>query len=326
MDLSADVCLKIYTDMWRIRLFEEEADRQTNLGNVVGTLHMYCGEEAVATGVCANLRDDDYVLGTHRSHGHCLAKGAKSDRMMAELWGKATGTCKGKGGSMHVADFSLNMLGANGIVGAGIGPTTGTALASKLRGTDQVSVCFFGDGAAARGTFHEAITMGSLWTLPVIYVCENNGYQQWVPRENVAVVDSVADMAASYSIPGVSVDGQDVVEVYEAAGEAVKRAREGGGPTLLEARTYRFYGHSLGDEQQYRTTEEVDEWKQNRDPIKLLAQFMRDRDWLSEEQDESIQAEAKAEISAATQFAEESPWPSADEVATDVVAPIQEVA
>ena len=240
MDLSADVCLKIYTDMWRIRLFEEEADRQTNLGNVVGTLHMYCGEEAVATGVCANLRDDDYVLGTHRSHGHCLAKGAKSDQMMAELWGKATGTCKGKGGSMHVADFSLNMLGANGIVGAGIGPTTGTALASKLRGTDQVSVCFFGDGAAARGTFHEAIAMGSLWTLPVVYVCENNGYQQLVPRENEAVVDSVADISASYSIPGVSVDGQDVVEVYEAAGEAVKRAREGGGPTLLEARTYRF--------------------------------------------------------------------------------------
>jgi len=187
-------------------------------------------------------------------------------------------------------------------------------------------VCFFGDGAAARGTFHEAITMGSLWTLPVVYVCENNGYQQWVPRMNVAVVDSVADMAASYAIPGVSVDGQDVVEVYEAAAEAVKRAREGGGPTLLEARTYRFYGHSLGDEQQYRSAEEVDEWKENRDPIKLLAQFMRDRDWLTEEQDQSIQAEAKAEMSAATQFAEESPWPSAEDVTTDVVAPVQEVA
>ena len=177
MSLTQEKCLKMYTDMWRIRLFEEEANRQTNLGNIVGTLHMYCGEEAVAVGVCANLRDDDYVLGTHRSHGHCIAKGAESDKMMAELFGKATGTCGGKGGSMHVADFKLNMLGANGIVGAGIGPTTGTALASKIRGTDQVSVCFFGDGAAARGTFHEAIAMGSLWQLPVVYVCENNGYQ-----------------------------------------------------------------------------------------------------------------------------------------------------
>ena len=175
MSLTQEKCLKMYTDMWRIRLFEEEANRQTNLGNVVGTLHMYCGEEAVAVGVCANLRDDDYVLGTHRSHGHCIAKGAESDKMMAELFGKATGTCRGKGGSMHVADFSLNMLGANGIVGAGIGPTTGTALASKIRGTDQVSVCFFGDGAAARGTVHEAIAMGSLWQLPVVYGCENNG-------------------------------------------------------------------------------------------------------------------------------------------------------
>ena len=277
MDLSAEVCQKMYSDMWRIRLFEEEADRQTHLGNVVGTLHMYCGEEAVAVGGCSNLTDEDYVLGTHRSHGHCLAKGAQSDRMMAELFGKATGTCAGKGGSMHIADFSRNMLGANGIVGAGLGPTTGTALATKLRGTDQVSVCFFGDGAAARGTFHEAIAMGSLWDLPVVYVCENNQYQQWVPRKNVAVVDSVADMAGSYSIPGVSVDGQNLVEVCEASAEAISRARSGAGPTLLEARTYRFHGHSLGDEQQYRSTEEVQEWTNDRDPINLAADFMRKR-------------------------------------------------
>ena len=320
MDLSAEACRKMYSDMWRIRLFEEEADRQTHLGNVVGTLHMYCGEEAVAVGVCSNLTDDDYVLGTHRSHGHCLAKGAQADRMMAELFGKATGTCAGKGGSMHVADFSRNMLGANGIVGAGLGPTTGTALASKLRGTDQVSVCFFGDGAAARGTFHEAIAMGSLWNLPVVYVCENNQYQQWVPRKNVAVVDSVADMAGSYSIPGVSVDGQNLAEVCEASAEAIKRARSGSGPTLLEARTYRFHGHSLGDEQQYRSTEEVQVWTNDRDPIKLAADFMRKRDWLNSEQDQAIQADAAAEIAAAVKFAEDSPWPTADDVATDVVA------
>ncbi len=326
MSLTQEKCLKMYTDMWRIRLFEEEANRQTNLGNVVGTLHMYCGEEAVAVGVCANLRDDDYVLGTHRSHGHCIAKGAESDKMMAELFGKATGTCKGKGGSMHVADFSLNMLGANGIVGAGIGPTTGTALASKIRGTDQVSVCFFGDGAAARGTFHEAIAMGSLWQLPVVYVCENNGYQQWVPRKNVAVVDSVADMAVSYSIPGVSVNGQDAIEVYEVIAEAVARARSGGGPSLIEARTYRFYGHSLGDEQQYRTEEEVEERKRNADPINILRDFMTERDWLSSADDEQVQQRAGDEITRAAKFAEESPWPEMGEVGTDVLFDAKEVA
>ena len=326
MSLTQEKCLKMYTDMWRIRLFEEEANRQTNLGNVVGTLHMYCGEEAVAVGVCANLRDDDYVLGTHRSHGHCIAKGAESDKMMAELFGKATGTCRGKGGSMHVADFSLNMLGANGIVGAGIGPTTGTALASKIRGTDQVSVCFFGDGAAARGTFHEAIAMGSLWQLPVVYVCENNGYQQWVPRKNVAVVDSVADMAGSYSIPGVSVNGQDAIEVYEVIAEAVARARSGGGPSLIEARTYRFYGHSLGDEQQYRTEEEVEERKRNADPINILRDFMTERNWLTSADDDQIQQRAADEITRAAKFAEESPWPEMREVGTDVLFDAKEVA
>jgi len=326
MSLTQEKCLKMYTDMWRIRLFEEEANRQTNLGNVVGTLHMYCGEEAVAVGVCGNLRDDDYVLGTHRSHGHCIAKGAESDKMMAELFGKATGTCGGKGGSMHVADFSLNMLGANGIVGAGIGPTTGTALASKIRGTDQVSVCFFGDGAAARGTFHEAIAMGSLWQLPVIYVCENNGYQQWVPRKNVAVVDSVADMAGSYSIPGVSVNGQDAIEVYEVIAEAVARARSGGGPSLIEARTYRFYGHSLGDEQQYRTEEEVEERKRNADPINILRDFMTERNWLTSADDEQVQQRAADEITRAAKFAEESPWPEMGEVGTDVLFDAKEVA
>ena len=320
MSLSPEVCKTMYTMMWRIRLFEEEADRQTNLGNVVGTLHMYCGEEAIAVGVCSQLRTDDYVLGTHRSHGHCLAKGASIDKMMAELFGKATGTCGGKGGSMHVADFSLNMLGANGIVGAGIGPTTGTALASKLRHTDQVSICFFGDGAAARGTFHEAITMGSLWKLPVVYVCENNEYQQWVPRKNVAVIDSVADMAGSYAIPGVSINGQDALEVYEVAGEAVARARRGEGPTLIEARTYRFYGHSLGDEQQYRTSDEVEKWKSNSDPIQLLGATMKERGWLTDEEDGNIQQQAAAEVKKAVEFAEQSPWPTLANLETDVTS------
>ena len=319
MTLSAELCKSMYMSMWRIRLFEEEANRQTSLGTVQGTLHMYCGEEAIAVGVCAHLREDDYVIGTHRSHGHCLAKGTQMDRMMAELFGKATGSCRGKGGSMHVADFSLNILGANGIVAGGIGPGTGTGLASKLRGTDQVSICFFGDGAAARGPFHEGITLGSLWKLPVVYVCENNQYQQWVARENVAVVDSVADMAPSYAIPGVSVDGQNIGEVYEAAGEAIHRARSGGGPTLIEARTYRFYGHSLGDREEYRSREEVEEWRTNRDPIKILHAYMAERQWISEREDEAIQAAAKEEVAAAVDFAEQSPFPTADTVTTDVL-------
>ena len=326
MALSPELCKKMYKDMWRIRLFEEEAHRQTSLGSVVGALHMYCGEEAVAVGVCGNLRDDDYVLGTHRSHGHCIAKGAKPNQMMAELFGKATGTCAGKGGSMHIADFSLNMLGANGIVGAGISPATGAALASKMRGTDQVSVCFFGDGAAARGTFHEGIGFGALWKLPVVYVCENNQYQQWVPRSNVAVLDSVADMAGSYAIPGISIDGQDIVKVYEVVGQAVERARKGGGPTLVEAKTYRFHGHSLGDEEQYRSSDEVETWKNDRDPITLFRTVMMHKNWLTEDEDAAIQEEAKDEILNAVKFAEESPYPTVANVTTDVLAAEQEVA
>ncbi len=324
MTLTAEICRKMYLDMWRIRLFEEEANRQTGLGTVQGALHMYCGEEAVAVGISAHLRNDDYVTGTHRSHGHCLAKGASMDRMMAELFGKATGSCAGKGASMHIADFSLNILGANGIVGGGIGPATGAALASKIRGTDQVSICYFGDGAAARGPFHEAITMGSLWKLPVVYVCENNLYQQWVPRKNVAVVDSVADMAPSYAIPGLSIDGQNIAEVYEAAGDAIERARGGGGPTLIEARTYRFYGHSIGDREEYRTRQEVEEWRAQRDPIKLLRAYMAERQWFGDKDDEAVQKAANSAVAAAVRFAEESPFPTPDAALTDVVESTQE--
>ena len=325
MTLSSELAKEMYKDMWRIRLFEEEAHRQMSLGSVVGTLHMYCGEEAVAVGVCSNLAKEDYVLGTHRSHGHCLAKGAESHQMMAELFGKHTGTCGGKGGSMHIADFSRNMLGANGIVGAGIGPATGAALASKMRNSGQVSVCFFGDGAAARGTFHEGIGFGALWQLPVVYICENNQYQQWVPRKNVAVLDSVADMAPSYAIPGISINGQDVIEVREVSGEAIERARSGRGPTLIEARTYRFHGHSLGDEEQYRSTDEVETWKAEQDPINLFRAVLTERQLMSNNEDARIQIEVKNEIADAVKFAEESPFPPIENVGTDVLAPVQEV-
>lgn len=319
MTLTAELAKKMYSDMWRIRQFEEEANRQLGLGNVVGALHLYCGEEAVAVGVCANLRDDDYIVGTHRSHGHCLAKGADMNHTMAELFGKADGTCSGKGGSMHVADLTLNILGANGIVAGGLGPGTGTALATKIRKTDQVSICFFGDGAAARGPVHEAITMGSLWDLPVVYICENNGLQQWVRRETVAVIDSVATMAGSYGIPGVSVDGQNIVEVYEAVAEAVDRARRGDGPSLIEARTYRYYGHSPGDLEQYRTREEVEDWKANRDPITTFRAYMAERQWLTEREDEEIQSAVTAEVSSSVKFAEGSAFPPVEEALTDVL-------
>ena len=319
MTITAELAKKMYSDMWRIRMFEEEANRQLGLGNMVGALHLYCGEEAVAVGVCANLRDDDYIVGTHRSHGHCLAKGADMDRTMAELFGKADGTCSGKGGSMHVADLTLNILGANGIVAGGLGPGTGTALASKIRKTDQVSICFFGDGAVARGPFHEAITMGSLWNLPVVYICENNGFQQWVRRETVAVVDSVATMAVSYGIPGVSVDGQNIVEVYEAVSDAVDRARRGDGPSLIEARTYRYFGHSPGDLEVYRTREEVEDWRTNRDPITTFRAYMAERQWLTEREDEEIQEATAAAVATAVQFANDSAFPTVEEALTDVL-------
>jgi TPP-dependent pyruvate/acetoin dehydrogenase alpha subunit len=317
--LDPERARRMYTDMWRIRLFEEEANRQAGLGKVVGTLHMYCGQEAVAVSVADHLRSDDYIVGNHRSHGHCLAKGAPMDGMMAELFGRSTGICGGKGGSMHVADFSINILGANGIVGGGIGPATGTALASKMRRTGQVSVCFFGDGGSARGTFHEAMIFGSLWKLPIVYVCENNGYQQWVARSRVAPVDSVADLAGGYGMPTVRVDGQDAAAVHAAAGAAIARARAGDGPSLIEARTYRYYGHSLGDREEYRSREEVETWRRDRDPIILFGAWLAERQWLTERDDADIREAVRRELEGAVAFADSSPFPQPDALMRDVV-------
>lgn len=309
---------EMYRTMWRIRLFEEEANRQQAFGNVQGSFHMYIGEEAVAVGFCAHLRPDDYIVGTHRSHGHFIAKGGRIERMMAELFGREGGICRGKGGSMHVADFSVGMLGANGIVGGGFGPATGAALASQLRGDDRVTVCFFGDGAMQRGTFHEAINIGAIWNLPVIYVCENNQYQQWIPQRRMTKVTSVRDMAPSYGIPGESVDGQDVLAVSEVASRAIDRARTGGGPTLIECVTYRFHGHSPGDLQEYRDKEEVEYWRTERDPIQLLRTYLIERQQLGEDEDAAIRAAAAVEIESAVAFAEASPFPPDEEIVTDV--------
>jgi pyruvate dehydrogenase E1 component alpha subunit len=315
---SADTLKAIYTRMWRIRLFEEQAEYQSSQGKVMGALHTYIGEEAVAVPVCAHLQDTDYITSTHRGHGHCIAKGADIKRMMAELFGRATGYCKGKGGSMHIADFAVGMLGANGIVAGGFGLATGAGWAAQLRKSGQVAVCFFGDGAANRGPFHENINIGAVWKLPVVYVCENNQYAQWTPQKDVTLVTDIANMAPAYGIPGVQVDGMDALAVYEAAGEAIARARRGEGPTLLECKTYRFHGHNFGDPQMYRSREEIADWVEKRDPIKRLAAYMKEAGILTEAEDQAIQQQVAAEIQEAVRFAESSPYPTPDELHKDI--------
>ena len=315
---SAEKLMDMYSRMWRIRLFEEQAEYQSSQGKVLGALHTYIGEEAVAVGVCAHLDAPDYITSTHRGHGHCIAKGADIKKMMAELFGRSTGYCKGKGGSMHIADFNVGMLGANGIVAGGFGLATGAGLAAQMRGSGQAAVCFFGDGAANRGPFHENINIGAVWKLPVVYVCENNQYAQWTPQSEVTLVTDISAMSAAYGIPGVQVNGMDVLEVYEAAGEAIARARRGEGPTLLECKTYRFHGHNFGDPQQYRTREEIAEWAERRDPIKRLATFMKEASMLTDEQEQAIQKRVAAEIQEAVRFAEDSPYPAPDELYKDV--------
>jgi pyruvate dehydrogenase E1 component alpha subunit len=308
----------MYTRMWRIRLFEEQAEYQSSQGKVLGALHTYIGEEAVAVGVCAHLNPTDYITSTHRGHGHCIAKGADIQKMMAELFGRSTGYCKGKGGSMHIADFQVGMLGANGIVAGGFGLATGAGLAAQLRGSGQVAVCFFGDGAANRGPFHENINIAAVWKLPVVYVCENNQYAQWTPQKDVTLVTDIASMSPAYGIPGVQIDGMDILAVYEAAGEAIARARQGEGPSLVECKTYRFHGHNFGDPQLYRSREEIAEWAERRDPIKRLAAYMRAEGVLTEAQDQAIQHQVAEDIQAAVRFAEESPYPEPDELYKDV--------
>jgi len=236
--------IEIYRKMLEIRHFEEKVFDLYGQNLVLGTIHLYAGQEAVAVGVCANLRKDDYVTSTHRGHGHCIAKGARLDKTMAEILGKKTGYCKGKGGSMHIADFSIGMLGATAVVGAGIPIAAGAGLSIKLRGTDQVVACFFGDGASNQGTFHEGINIASVWKLPVIFVCENNLYAMGTRQSIVMAIENIADRAVAYGIPGVVVDGNNVLAVHEATQKAVERARKGEGPTLIECKTYRLKGHS----------------------------------------------------------------------------------
>jgi pyruvate dehydrogenase E1 component alpha subunit len=319
MDLSPDVLLDIHRRMVRIRVFETEAGALMEQNRVPGALHLYVGQEAVAAGVCACLNDGDQITSTHRGHGHLVAKGGEFAPMFAELFGRSTGYCKGKGGSMHICDLAIGMLGANGIVGGGPPIAVGAAFSDKYRGTDHVAVTFFGDGASNEGSVHEAANMASLFKLPCIFLCENNGYGEFTAqRDHQAIVD-VADRAAGWGMPGVVVDGMDAVAVYEVAAQAVARARRGDGPSLIEAKTYRFYDHVgvKGMRVPYRTQQEVDDARL-RDPIPLLEARLVQAGTAREEQLRAVWEETQAEVADAIRFAEESPLPDPDELLTDV--------
>lgn len=308
----------LYEKMVLIRTFEERFAQLVTKGTFSGTGHLYVGQEAVAVGVCAHLDREDYITSTHRGHGHCIAKGVDPRAMMAELYGKASGSCKGKGGSMHIADFSKGMLGANGVVGAGIPLACGAAISIKLLHPGRVAVSFFGDGAANIGPFHEGLNLASIWQLPVVFVCENNLYAESTPVEYHMAADNVADRAASYRMPSLIVDGQDVLAVYEAAAEAIQHARSGNGPFLLECKTYRYYGHFLGDPQQlYRPKEEVESYKQ-RDCIKRLREQILQEGILPEPELVAIEEAAVRTVDEAVEFAEKSPEPAAEDIYDDV--------
>jgi len=319
LNLSKEKFVEMYKRMLEIRFFEEKVFDLYAQNLVPGTIHLYLGEEAVAVGVCSVLKKDDYITSTHRGHGHCIAKGAELKRTMAEILGKKTGYCKGKGGSMHIADFNIGMLGATAVVGAGIPIAVGAGLSAKLRKTDQVVACFFGEGASNQGTFHESINMASTWKLPVIFVCENNLYAMGTRQSTVMAIENVADRAVAYGIPGVVVDGNDVLAVYEATQRAVERARKGEGPTLIECKTYRLKGHSRVDPAKYRPKEEVEEWLA-KDPIKRFKEKLLQTNTLTEAEFQQIEKEVSAEIEEAVKFAMKSPYPAPEEALEDVYA------
>jgi TPP-dependent pyruvate/acetoin dehydrogenase alpha subunit len=318
MQLSRDDLLGAYRKMRTIRAFEEKLAELVTLGKLGGFLHLYAGEEAVAVGVCAHLGDRDFVASTHRGHGHCIAKGVDVAGMMAELFGRATGLCKGKGGSMHIADMDRGMLGANGIVGAGIPLTTGAALTCKQKRTGGVAVAFFGDGASNQGQFHESLNMAANWKLPAVYVVENNGWGEFTPTEFAVPVRDIAVRAGSYGMRADIADGMDFFDVHARAGEAIERARRGEGPQLLECKTYRFQGHFVGDPLRYRSKEEAERWRQTRDPLALFEQRVSDDGLLASDALREVDAEVTQTLEHAVEAAEAAPLPDPAEVLSDV--------
>jgi len=318
-EVGADSALGMHRTMVRIRRFEERVQELFTEGKLPGFVHLYLGEEAIATGVCAALRSSDYITSTHRGHGHAIAKGVSINSLMAELYGKEPGVCRGRGGSMHVADFSLGMLGANGIVGGGFGIAAGAALSAAYRRSGQATVCFFGDGAINKGTFHEALNFAALHHLPVVYACENNQYAQFTSIRRTTSVEDISVRAAAYGMAGETVGGNDVLAVHLSALAALDRARRGDGPTLLNLVTYRYGGHYVGDAEVYRAKEEVSEWRGN-DPILRFEKVLAEAGVLDEALREAVWAEAGAEVEASVAYAESAAWPDPAEAERYVFA------
>jgi len=319
-NLSRELLLEMHRRMWRIRVFEDTADEMHRKGEIHGGLHTSHGQEAEIVGACLALRTDDYMVGNHRSHGHPIGKGAKLTGLMAELFGRETGVCKGKGGSMHLADFSVGSLGETSIVGSGIPVATGAAYGAKMLGSDRVSLCFFGGGATNEGAFHEGVNFGAIWQLPVIYLCENNRYAVTTPISDTCLVADIADRAKAYGIPGVIVDGQDVIATYQAVTTAVRRARAGEGPTLIEAKTYRFKEHAanMGRVFEYRPEDELEHMRANFDPLKLFNARMTGELGFSQGELDAIEKEVRQEVEDCVAFAKASPYPDLADAFTDL--------
>jgi pyruvate dehydrogenase E1 component alpha subunit len=315
--IGKETLVYMYRKLLEIRRFEEKVWDLFGRNLVPGTLHLYLGQEAVAVGVCTNLKPDDYITSTHRGHGHCIAKGANLNKAMAEILGKETGYCKGKGGSMHVADAAVGNLGATAVVGSAIPIAVGAALSCQLRKTEQVVACFFGDGASNNGTFHEALNMAAMWSLPVVFICENNLYAMGTRITNVTAVENIADRAVGYGMPGVVVDGNDVLAIYAASKKAIERARKGAGPTLIECKTYRHKGHSRFDLAKYRPPSEVKEWMQ-KDPVSLFMNRLVKEGILTAEDAEELDKQVTEAVEESARFAIESRFPNPETALEDV--------
>lgn len=317
--ISRDKMLWMLRKMLEIRRFEEKVDELFKANLMWGTCHLYIGEEATAVGACAAIEEKDYITSTHRGHGHCIAKGGDLNKMMAELLGKETGYCRGRGGSMHIADVESGNLGANGVVGGGIPIATGAALSSKMKKDGRVTLCFFGDGASNQGVFHESLNLASIWKLPVVYICENNQYGMSVPVQKASAVVDIAEKSRAYNIPGEIVDGNDVLSVYAVVKKAVERARKGEGPSLIECKTYRWMGHSKSDANVYRSKEEIKSWKE-KCPIRRFEGYLINNRVASEQEIEKIKREVEEYIQKAEEFALKSPEPSIDGISDGVYA------
>ncbi|MCG8484407.1 MAG: thiamine pyrophosphate-dependent dehydrogenase E1 component subunit alpha [Clostridia bacterium] len=321
--MEKEKLIDLYKSMVRIRKFEEQASEAFAMGDLQGFVHLYIGEEAVATGACAAISKNDYITSTHRGHGHMLAKGADPNRMMAELCGKATGYCRGKGGSMHISSIDLGMLGANGMVGAGFPLAVGAGMAQKIKKTDNVVVCFFGDGSTNEGLFHESLNAASLYKLPVIFVCENNLYGISTRQDRSMAIIDISERANSYNMPGVIVDGNDVLAVNEAVEQAVKRAKAGQGPTLIECKTYKHHGHFEGDPALYRADEEVEEWMA-KDPIPRFEKYLVEQNIATENELNTISDKIQDQMLAAVDYAIDAPSLDESEAVKDVYTDIVE--